>query len=111
MKIIRHTDPTFAKELRTLTSASSLFDPVIEERTRTIIDAVRTRGDEALLEFTARFDSCACRAEQLAVTKAELMAASLHADDALRDAICLARKNVESFARRSLEKNWSARNG
>ena len=40
MKIIRHTDADFADRLRELTAPSSLFDPVIEERTRAIIDAV-----------------------------------------------------------------------
>ena len=56
MNIIRHTDADFAERLIQVTAPSSLFDPVIEERTRAIVDAVKTRGDEALLEFTERFD-------------------------------------------------------
>ena len=56
MKVIRHTDATYAEQLRELTAASSLFDPEIEQRTRAILDAVHLRGDDALLEFTERFD-------------------------------------------------------
>ncbi len=110
MNIIRHTDTDFADRLRQLTAASSLFDPVIEERTRAIVDAVKTRGDEALLEFTERFDGAKLTAEQLKVTQAELLAASLKADESLRAAVAMAGKNIENFSRKSLRKNWSARN-
>jgi histidinol dehydrogenase len=110
MKTLRHTDPGFHEQLRTLASASSLFDPEIEARTRAIVEAVQERGDEALVEFTERFDGHRYFPEQLAVAKAELVGASLHADHDLRAALNAARKNIESFARRSLRKNWSARN-
>ena len=65
MKMIRHTDADFAGRLQQVAAPSSLFDPVIEERTRAIVDAVKTRGDAALLEFTERFDGANLRAEQL----------------------------------------------
>lgn len=110
MNVIRHTDADFAERLCQLTASSSLFDPVIEERTRAIVDAVKTRGDEALLEFTERFDGVKLTAEQLKVTQAELLAASLKADESLRTAVAMAAKNIENFSRKSLRKNWSARN-
>ena len=43
MKVIRHTDANFAARLRETAAASSLFDPVIEQRTQTILEAVKTR--------------------------------------------------------------------
>ena len=110
MNVTRHTDRDFADQLRRLTTASSLFDPVIEERARGILDAVRQRGDAALLEFTARFDGAALTAEQLPVNRAELLSASLQAQPALRDAVSAARRNIEFFSRKSLRKNWSAQN-
>lgn len=110
MKIIRYTDPDFAKQLRMVTAPSSLFDSEIESRTRAIIEAVRDRGDDAVLEFAERFDGRRYAPEQLAVTKAELMAGSLQATPALRAAVAEARKNIEAFARRSMRKNWTARN-
>ena len=90
MKVIQHNDPRFASRLRNLTVASSLFDPAIEQRTRAIVEAVQQRGDEALVELTARFDGATLSAGQLAVTQAELMAASLKADESLRAAIACA---------------------
>src|SRR5579871_5435002 len=110
MNVIRHTDADFAARLRQLTAPSSLFDPVIAERTAAIIDAVKTRGDDALLEFTERFDGVQLKADRLFVSQAEYLIASLKADDSLRHAVAAASKNIEMFARRSLRKNWSARN-
>ena len=52
MKVIRHSDAHFAAKLRAAVAASSLFDPVIEQRTRAILEGVQVRGDAALLEFT-----------------------------------------------------------
>ena len=110
MKVIRHTDRNFPERLRELTAPSSLFDPVIEQRTRAILDAVQARGDEAVLEFTEKFDGVKLLAEQLAVTQAELMAASLEADESLRAAVTEAEKNIASFAKKSLRKNWQTKN-
>jgi histidinol dehydrogenase len=110
MKVIRHSDANFPEKLRELTAPSSLFDPVIEQRTRAILDAVQARGDDALLEFTEKFDGARLAAGQLAVTQAELMVASLKADELLRAAVAEAEKNIASFARKSLLKNWQMKN-
>jgi histidinol dehydrogenase len=110
MKLIRHTDANFYEKLRELMVSSSLFDPEIEQRTRAILRDVYVRGDDALLEFTEKFDGARLVADQLAVTQAELMAASLKADESLRAAIAEAEKNIAAFARKSLRKNWQMRN-
>ena len=110
MKIVRHTDKDFAARLREATAASSLFDMEIENRTRAILLEVQVRGDDAVLEFTERFDGAKLTAGQLAVTQAELMAASLKADEPLRAAVTEAEKNIAAFARKSLRKNWQTKN-
>ena len=110
MKVIRHTDRDFPERLREVAAASSLFEPVIEERTRAILEEVRTRGDAALVELTERFDGARLRADELAVTQAELLTASLKANQSLRAAVSEAEKNIASFARKSLRKNWQTRN-
>jgi len=110
MKVIRHTDANFAAQLREAAAASSLFDAEIENRTRAILHDVYIRGDDALLEFTEKFDGAKLAAEQLAVTQAELLAASLKADESLREAVAGAEKNITAFAKRSLRKNWQMKN-
>ncbi len=110
MKVIHHSDADFAARLRELTAPSSLFDPVIEQRTRAILDAVQARGDDALLEFTEKFDGAKLVADRLPITQAELFNALLTADESLRAAVAEAEKNVASFARKSLLRNWQMKN-
>lgn len=110
MNVTRHTDPDYARQLHAITAPSSLFDPEIEQKTRAILQAVQTRGDAALLELTRRFDGAELEAEQLAVTRAELLTASLRAEAPLRGAVAEAERNVATFARKSLSKNWQSRN-
>ena len=110
MKVLRFGDPDFQARRAELLAPSSLFDPVIEERTRGLLDAVRNRGDAALIELTERFDGARLTPEQLQVSQAELMTASLKADESLRAAVSEAEKNIATFARKSLRKNWQTRN-
>ncbi len=110
MNIVRHTDFNYAEKIGKLAAQSSLFDPVIEQRARGIIDAVRSQGDASVLELTAKFDGAQLTAEQLRITTAELMAASLKADANLREAFEFANRNISVFARRSKRKDWSIRN-
>jgi histidinol dehydrogenase len=110
MKVIRHTDSNFAAKLREVTAPSSLFDLEIEKRTRAILDAVQARGDDAVLEFTEKFDGAKLTADQMAITQAELFNASLAADESLRAAVAEAEKNIVAFARKSLLRNWQMKN-
>ena len=110
MKIVRHTDKDFATRLRDAITASSLFNAEIEQRTRAILQEVYLRGDDAALEFTERFDGAKLSADQLAITQAESLAASIKADEPLRAAVSEAEKNIAMFARKSLRKNWQTKN-
>lgn len=110
MRVIRHTDANFAGQLREVTAPSSLFDPLIEQRTRAILDDVQRRGDAALIELTERFDGAKLAADQLTVTQAEHMVASLKADESLRAAVTVAGANIAGFARKSRRKGWEMKN-
>jgi len=110
MNLLRHQDAHYAERLRQLTTASSLLDAVIEQRARDIVEAVRARGDAALLEFTERFDRAKLSTEQLTVSTPELLAASLLADESLRAALREAEGNIAAFARKSRRRNWRLTN-
>lgn len=110
MNILRFTDKDYNRELEKLAGHSSLFDATIEERTRTIIQDVQKRGDTALRELTARFDGAQLEPDQVEVTTSEKFNASLLADDELRDAVGAAHANIQAFSRKSLRKNWLAKN-
>ena len=111
MNVLRFKDRDFADRLAALAVASSLFDPAIEERTRAIVHAVKERGDAALLEFTAKFDGAELvDASRLSISSAELLTASLKADEPLRSAVAEASKNIAVFSKKSLRKAWSTKN-
>ena len=110
MKIARHTDKDFSAKLRELSANASLFDPEIEQRTKAILHEVLVRGDDAVLEFTEKFDGAKLTAEQLAITQAELFNAALAADEPLRAAVAEAEKNIAGFAKKSLRKGWQSKN-
>jgi histidinol dehydrogenase len=110
MKIIRCTDANYVKKLGEVTAASSLFDPGIEQSTRAILHEVFRRRDDAVLEFTAKYDGATLTADQLAITQAELLAASIKADEPLRAAVAEADKNIAVFARKSKRRNWQTKN-
>jgi len=110
MYIVRPSDPDYSAQLDRAAAASSLFDSEIESRAREILEAVRTRGDAALVEFTARFDGVTLTPEQIPVSRAELLGAAVAADVALRSAVAEASKNIAAFSRRSRRRDWSARN-
>lgn len=110
MNLIRHTDSGFSAKLNKLIAASSLFDPGVEQRALEIIRAVQRRGDKALLHYTEKFDGAKLTPGKLRVGQAELAGAWRATDARTRKAIRLAKANVALFAKRSLRKNWQARN-
>lgn len=110
MKVIRYSEANYGEQLRKLTAPSSLFDPEIEQQTRTLIEAVRIHGDDALVEFTERFDGVRLSPSQFAITPEEIDQAASTTKSDLRQAIRTAKRNIESFSRHSLRKGWTARN-
>lgn len=77
------------------------------ERARPIIQEVRQRGDEAVLEFTERFDRVKLTPERLRVSRAEIEHAHQELDTAVREAIVQAIDNVRTFhARQMPHEEW-----
>ena len=105
MKTLRYDQPNFDRAVAEACAASSLFDPQIEERVRGIINDVQTRGDEALVDLTERFDRVRLKPSEFRVT-----GKPSKPGPELSRAIATTHKNVAAFAKRSLRKDWSMRN-
>jgi histidinol dehydrogenase len=77
---------------------------------RPILDAVRKRGDRALLEYARKFDGLKRRTVR--VPAAELRAAEGELPLAFIGAVHQAAENIRDFARRQMPREWMhARNG
>ena len=81
-------------------------DDGVSARVRDILSAVRERGDQAVLEFTARFDGVGLSAEQMRVTSEEVENASTQVSMEFMKALRLAIKNIEEFHRHQLPQSW-----
>src|SRR6266704_862579 len=89
------------QRLRLLRRAELQIDE-LTERVRPIIQAVRERGDEALVEFTARFDHVQLSPDQLRVGQDEIDQAHRSLDPSVREAMEHAIRNVRTFHERQL---------
>ena len=80
---------------------------VVRERTRAIVERVRTEGDEAVIELTHKFDGCDMREEGTPVvdTATVLAAAMAKLSGSVRSAIDLAFGNIERFHRAQVDKD------
>src|SRR5436305_2678547 len=90
-----------AQRTRLLRRAEVEIDDLIEY-VRPIVRAVRERGDEALVEFTARFDHVQLPPEQLRVSRAEIERAHQLLDRSVYEAIQHAIRNVRAFHERQM---------
>ena len=99
--------PGFDAALDALTRYEAAQDEAVEAAARTIIGAVRARGDEALLEYARRFDRVQANAvSDLEIGRPALKAAfeALPADqmNALREAA----ERIRRFHERQLAASW-----
>ena len=86
-------------------------DASVSETVGVILDAVRERGDDAVVEFTRRFDRAELESGSLEIPPAEAAAAWAALDARTRRALQAAHRNITTFARRSLRyatQNWTA---
>jgi histidinol dehydrogenase len=80
-----------------------------EASARRILEAVRARGDDALLEYTRRFDAPALHARDLRVEDAEINAAYRSVSRAFLNALRAARRGIRAFHRRQVPSSWTLR--
>ncbi|MBI4004195.1 MAG: histidinol dehydrogenase [Candidatus Omnitrophica bacterium] len=93
MKIIS----TNSQEWQRLCSRQLARKRRVEATVRQVLDDVHTRGDDALLRYTRRFDRVRLTARQLRVTEAEISGAFQHLDPKFALQLKSAIQNVNAF--------------
>ena len=95
---ISSASSTFDAELKARLHWSAGIDAEIEQRVASILADVQTRGDAAVLEYTARFDNLTVPSmAALELTQAELKSAFEAIPSAQRDALQAAAKRVRTY--------------
>jgi len=71
-----------------------------------VLQAVRQRGDAAVLTYAREFDGARLTAARMRVTPEEVAAATAAVDPAFRRAVREARKRIAAFARAGRARDW-----
>lgn len=79
-------------------------DSKIVEIVTNVINSVKAEGDEAVREFTARFDGTVPK--KTVITKEELQSYLDEVDDDFKKAIVNAQKNIFDFHKRQAQQSW-----
>ncbi len=109
MNVTRHTDPGYADAVRKLNRRAEASEPVRDVVAGVMAD-VRARGDAAVIALAAKFDGAVLTSATLRVTQAELDAAWRDVSAEVREALEASRRNVFTFAQKSLRQNWTHTN-
>ncbi|MCK5247703.1 histidinol dehydrogenase, partial [Candidatus Bipolaricaulota bacterium] len=95
LEILRPRDPDAARRLNTLLSQRQDSNATIG--VQDIVEAVRSGGDAALLDFTAQFDHIALKASDLRVAPEDIASATI--DPLPTAAMQRAAERIEAFHR------------
>ena len=90
-----------------LAARSVALDAELMKLVTSIIDDVRARGDEALIEYTARFDRVELKKSELRIGRDDLEGFTKGVDDSVRRALREAIANVRAFHERQIEQSWT----
>jgi len=102
LKILRSNDKA---DIEALFSRRSVRMSEAEAVVGPILEAVRARGDAALVEYAHKFDGL--EGDTVRVAPERLRSAAAALDDALREAVAIASEQIRDYAKRQLPKEWS----
>jgi len=105
---LRSQDPDFSQSLRTLLAFDAEQDDSIEHVVADVLKDLRHRGDEALLEYTRRFDRVqASSVQALEIPRQEWQAALQALPQDQRAALEEAARRVRAYHERQKAESWS----
>jgi histidinol dehydrogenase len=108
MKIVPTNREGAAEIIRSLETRGAVNTAKVDAVVREILAAVRERGDDALRQYSARFDGLAAEVG-LRVSREEMEAAWDATGEELKAAMRLAQANICAFAEKQMPRAWSFR--
>ena len=99
----------FVKKLNRRTVPGAAGNKV-EGIVSSVIADVQKWGNAAVFEHTQRFDGLKLTSKALFVSQTEIDEAYSLVDDGVKKAVATSKRNIHAFAKRSMRKNWKAKN-
>lgn len=106
MRIVKLDESSKKNLLESLLKRSPNQYREYEERVAAIVGDIRNRGDEALFEYTAKFDRFEVNADNILVSEAEFEEAYRKMDPGLLEVIRKAIANIKEFHTKQLTNSW-----
>lgn len=106
MRIIKLTNETKTNVLEDLLKRSPNNYGTYESTVNEIIENVKNNKDQALFEYTAKFDKYNLTAENIKVTREEIDAAYQELDPELIEVIKKSAENIRAFHNKQLRNSW-----
>ena len=100
-------EPGFEEAFARLLSQKREDSPDVDATVAAIIADVRDRGDEALVDLTARFDRVRLTPETLRVPEAEIEALCAQVPETEREALALAAERIRAYHTRQMPRDES----
>ncbi|GBR32670.1 histidinol dehydrogenase [Gluconobacter kondonii] len=97
MKRLDTSAANFSADFATLLAARGSDERSVAEPVRAILADVRSRGDEALCDYTARFDRLTLPADKLRISAEEIASEAARVPSNLMDALRTAARRIETF--------------
>ena len=97
MRRFNFQDADFAAQFGAFADARRDTPETVDAAVREVLDAVRARGLEALLDFTRRFDGVDLDAEGLGVSAEEIAEGAAACAPKVREAIAFAARRIEAY--------------
>jgi histidinol dehydrogenase len=108
IRVLRSADADFRAAFTRLLDRAQSAAAEVEPQVRAIIDAVRTRGDAALLDYTARFDRFQpASAAAMELPRTRLKAAAEAIPAVQREALMNAAERIRAYHTRQKLESWS----
>lgn len=106
MRIIKLNEQSRANILADLLKRDPNNYSAYEGTVQEIVDEVRARGDEALLEYTKKFDGAELSADNIRVTQAEIQEALSQVDPNLLAVMKKSMKNIREYHEKQKQYSW-----
>lgn len=106
MRIVKLSGETKKSILEDLLKRSPNHYSGYEATVNEIIETVKAKGDQALFDYTLKFDKYALSAENIKVTREEIEEAYTRLDAGLIEVIKASAENIRAFHAKQLRNSW-----
>ena len=110
IRVLDSNESDFDDKFRQISASEMAVNDSVDSIVDEIIRAVRDDGDDALLNYTNRFDGRNCRkVSDLLVSYDNLEKAKMKVDQNVFEALKLAAKRIQAYHQRQVQESWQYR--